>query len=43
VFDLAADGDVAPMQIIAGAQTGMLSIGAPIWMPADAIMHDGFD
>jgi hypothetical protein len=43
VFDLAADGDVAPMQVIAGAQTGMLSIGAPIWMPADAIMHDGFD
>lgn len=43
VFDLTADGDVAPMQVIAGAQTGMLSIGAPIWVPADTIMHDGFD
>ena len=43
VFDLDDAGDVAPMQAISGAQTGMLSIGAPIWIPSDAIMHDGFD
>jgi hypothetical protein len=43
VFSLDDDGDVAPMQVIAGTQTGMLAIGAPIWVPADAIMHDGFD
>jgi hypothetical protein len=43
VFSLDDDGDVAPLQVIAGAHTGMLSIGAPVWVPADAIMHDGFD
>ena len=43
VFHLDDAGDVAPMQAISGAQTGMLSIGAPIWIPSDAIMHDGFD
>jgi DNA-binding beta-propeller fold protein YncE len=43
VFDLDAVGNVAPLQVIGGVQTGMESIGTPIWVPADKIMHDGFD
>jgi DNA-binding beta-propeller fold protein YncE len=43
LFNLVADGDIAPVQVVAGAQTGMHGIGTPIWVPADAIMHDGFD
>lgn len=43
VFGLDDAGNVAPLQTIGGAQTGMDSIGVPIWVPADKIMHDGFD
>ncbi len=43
VFALDDDGDVAPLQVIAGPQTGFESIGAPIWVPPDAIFGDGFD
>jgi hypothetical protein len=43
VFALDDDGDVAPLQVIAGPQTGFESIGAPIWVPPDAIFDDGLD
>lgn len=43
VFGLDDDGDVAPLQAIAGPSTGLVSVGAPIWVPADAIFDDGFD
>ncbi|HEY6942725.1 hypothetical protein [Dokdonella sp.] len=43
VFGLDDDGDVAPLQVIAGPGTGMQSIGAPVWIPPDAIFDDAFD
>ncbi|NCT67935.1 MAG: hypothetical protein GXC76_09880 [Rhodanobacteraceae bacterium] len=43
VWSLDASGDAAPLQAIRGNQTGMLAIGAPIWVPADAIFADSFD
>lgn len=43
VWSLESSGDAAPLQAIRGNQTGMLSIGAPIWVPADAIFADSFD
>lgn len=43
VFDLAASGNTAPLQTIAGAQTGFpLSLGTPIWVP-DRIFANGFE
>ncbi|HMM57230.1 MAG TPA: hypothetical protein PKD77_06530 [Rudaea sp.] len=43
VFDIAANGNVAPLQIIAGSQTGFVSaLGAPIWVSTDRIFGDGF-
>lgn len=43
VFSLVDNGNIAPLQTIGGTNTGMLNVGAPIWVPTDAIMHDGFD
>ena len=44
VFDLAADGNAAPLQVIGGPQTTLAGqLGAPIWLPTDPIMRNGFD
>lgn len=43
VFGLDDDGDVAPLQAIGGAQTGLQSIGAPIWVPPVVIFENGFE
>ncbi|MBS0569467.1 MAG: hypothetical protein JSS28_02575 [Proteobacteria bacterium] len=44
VFDLAANGNIAPLQVIAGAQTGLgTNLGAPIWVPAERIFGNGFE
>ena len=43
VFALDASGNAAPLQVIRGAQTGLVSLALPIWMPADAIFDNGFD
>lgn len=43
VFALNANGNTAPLQAIRGAQTGLASVGLPIWVPADAIFENGFD
>jgi len=44
VFDLGADGNAAPLQSIGGPQTGLANqISAPIWLPTDPIMGNGFD
>lgn len=43
VFALDDDGNVAPSQVITGPQTGLDTIGAPIWVPPDVIFDDGFD
>ncbi len=44
VFDLAANGNSAPLQVIEGPQSTLaLQLGAPIWMPTDRIMAHGFE
>lgn len=43
VYDLAAAGDAAPLQSLAGAGLGQGSIGRPFVVPADALFGDGFE
>ncbi len=44
VFDASASGDVAPLQVIQGGQTGLAGdLGAPSWRPGDMIFRQGFE
>lgn len=44
VFLLEANGNTAPVQVIQGAQTTLAgSLGAPIWVPTDLILRNGFE
>ncbi len=44
VFDLEADGNTAPLQVIEGPQTTLDGqIATPIWLPTDLILRNGFD
>lgn len=44
VFDLDASGNAAPLQEITDTQSGPASsLGAPVWLPHDPILRNGFD
>lgn len=43
VFDLAASGNAAPVQALAGPGLGAGSIGRPFVVPADGLFADGFE
>lgn len=43
IFPLNANGNVAPVQAIRGAATGLSNVGQPIWVPAKSIFANGFE